>query len=253
MKKFLLFLAFAVFFMGCMDEKKEAKVADVNSSKQEVVKLGVSMDYPPFEFIDDNNNPAGFDIELMQAVAKKVGFELELNNISFDGLIPALKAGKIDAIMSAMSATEDRRKSVDFSDTYYSTENLFIRKKGSDVNQNSLVDKQIGVQLGTLQESAAKKIEGAKVIPADNVLSAIMGLKAGKIDVVLIDSSIGYGYLKQNEDLEEFYKVADGSEGFSIAFEKDKKAELIKKINSALKELKDDGTFEKIEEKYNLK
>ncbi|MBE2984760.1 transporter substrate-binding domain-containing protein [Campylobacter sp. RM9344] len=218
----------------------------------QTLKVGMSMDYPPFEFINDQAKPSGFDVELIEAISKKIGVEVTLHNISFDGLIPALKAGKINAVMSAMSATDDRRKSVDFTDSYYATENLFIRKKGSDINENNIKGKKIGVQLGTVQEAAANMIEGAKVVPSDNILGAIMGLKVGKVDIVLVDSSIGYGYLKQNSDLEEFLKLPDGSEGFSIAFDKGKQTEIIGKINKALEELKADGTFDAIAKKYDL-
>ncbi|MCD8212620.1 MAG: transporter substrate-binding domain-containing protein, partial [Campylobacter sp.] len=184
---------------------------------------------------------------------KKIDVKFEVQNTSFDGLIPALKTGKIDAAMSAMSATEDRRKSVDFTNSYYATENLFLRKKGSDVTDANMNSKQIGVQLGTVQEIAANAITGAKVIPSEAIASSILALKSGKIDVVLVDSSIGYGYLKQNSDLEEFLKLPDGSEGFSIAFDKDKHADLIGKIDMAIEELKKDGTFDKLLLKYDLK
>ncbi|KEA45664.1 ABC transporter substrate-binding protein [Campylobacter mucosalis] len=245
MKKFLALFAVLAFLVGCGSDEKSA-------SAEQVIKLGLSADYPPFEFVDKDNKITGFDVELINEISKRVGFKVELANISFDGLIPALKAGKIDAIMSAMSATEDRKKSVDFTDSYYATENLFIRKKGSDISDKNLAGKNIGAQLGTVQEMAAGEIEGAKVSPYDSPLTAIMALKSGKIDYVIVDSSIGYGFLKQNDDIEEFLKLPDGSEGFSIAFDKDKKTDLIAKINDAIKAIKADGTFEKIAKKYDL-
>ncbi|MBN7287533.1 MULTISPECIES: basic amino acid ABC transporter substrate-binding protein [Campylobacter] len=255
MKKLFAFLVAALFFVGCGDsaDKSSSAKASAPSSSEQVFKVGASADYPPFEFIDDKNKITGFDIDLLEAIGNKIGVKFEVQNISFDGLIPALKTGKIDAIMSAMSATEDRRKSVDFTKPYYSTENLFIRKKGSDVNDSNIGSKQIGVQLGTVQEIAARAITGAKVVPAEAIGSSILALKAGKIDIVLVDSSIGYGYLKQNPDLEEFLKLPDGSEGFSIAFDKGKHVDLIGKINMAIDELKKDGTFDKILQKYDLK
>lgn len=219
------------------------------------LRLGTAANYPPFEFINDQNKISGFDIDLVEALSKKVGFSYKFVNMSFDGLIAALKAGKIDGIASAMSATDDRRKSVDFTDSYYSTENIYLRKKGnaSVSDKASLNGKKIGAQLGTVQETAAKEIKGAKLVPAEDTVPLILGLKAGKIDALVLDSSIGYGYLKQNPDLEEFYKEPDGSEGFSMAFDKGKQTELIAKINAALKELKQDGTYDKILEKYDLK
>ena len=109
------------------------------------------------------------------------------------------------------------------------------------------------MQLGTVQESAANEIQGAKVAPFEEIASAILALKAGKIDAIAVDSSIGYGYLKKNDDLEAFLKEPDGSEGFSAAFDKDKQTELIAKFNAAVDELKKEGAFDKILEKYDLK
>ncbi|MGB2553835.1 basic amino acid ABC transporter substrate-binding protein, partial [Campylobacter sp. MOP51] len=88
--------------------------------------------------------------------------------------------------------------------------------------------------LGTVQEMAAKEIKGAKIVTSEETVTLVLGLKANKLDSIMLDSSIGYGYLKKNPDLEEFYKEPDGSEGFSMAFDKDKNKELIEKINAGL-------------------
>ena len=113
--------------------------------------------------------------------------------------------------------------------------------------------KKISAQIGTLQETAAKSICGDLAVPAENVAAAILSLKAGKIDAVLTDSPIGYEYLKQNPDLEEFLKLPDGTEGFAVAFDKGKHLELIGKIDAAIEELKKSGEFDKMMEKYGLK
>lgn len=218
------------------------------------IRVGTAANYPPFEFISDTKI-TGFDIDFMKEIAKRAKFEIKFVNMSFDGLIPALKGGKIDMIASAMSATDDRRKSVDFSDSYYSTENLFLKRKNDDkiTDKTKLVGKKIGVQLGTVQEMAAKKIKDANVVPSEEMVGAILALKSNKVDAVLVDSSIGYGFLKKNDDLMEFLKEPDGSEGFSFAFDKDKQKELITKINEAIKSIKADGFFDKLLEKYDLK
>ena len=193
------------------------------------LKIGTAANYPPFEYVDEQNKITGFDMDLVAELAKRAGFEYKIVNMSFDGLIPALKTGKIDAVASAMSATDDRRKSVDFTQAYYATENIYLRAKGNDA------------------------IAGAKVVPAEDPVPLIMGLKKGKIDAVVLDSSIGYGFLKKNPELEEFFKENDGSEGFSMAFDKGKQADLIAKINAALEEMKKNGSYDKLLEKYDLK
>ncbi|WP_086303995.1 basic amino acid ABC transporter substrate-binding protein [Campylobacter devanensis] len=225
------------------------------AANAQTIKVGTNAAYPPFEFVNEQNQVTGFDMDLMAEIAKKVGFKIEIVNISFDSLIPALKAGKIDIIAAAMSATPERLKAVDFSKPYYHTMNLFIKRADNKelTKFEQLEGKKIAVQLGTVQELAAKDIKSAKVMAIDEIFGAVMAVKNAKADALIVDSSIGYGYLKQNPDLVEFLHLPDGSEGFSFAFDKGKHKELQAKINSAIDELKNDGTYDKLLVKYNLK
>ena len=109
------------------------------------------------------------------------------------------------------------------------------------------------MQQGTVQELAANAINGVKVVPSEDTVPLIMGLKVGKFDAVILDSSIGYGFIKKNPELEAFFKEVDGSEGFSIAFDKGKESALIEKINQILDEMKKDGSYEALLKKYDLK
>ncbi len=255
MKKLLLSALALVMFLGCSEKTDKQNATSAETKKEaNFFRVGTAANYPPFEYID-NTKMAGFDIDLMREIGKKIGVKFEFVNMSFDGLIPAVKGGKIDIIASAMSATDARRKSIDFSDAYYKTENLYLKKKGNDTikSKQDLNGKKIGVQLGTVQEMAAKKIDGANVVPAEETVSLILALKSGKVDSVLFDSSIGYGYLKKNQDLVAFFNEPDGSEGFSIAFDKGKQNELIAKVNKAIKDLKADGTYDKLLKQYDLK
>ena len=249
----VLALGLALFFIGCGDDSGKKTATNAPEANKEVVyKVGSSADYPPFEYLDEKNQIVGFEIDLLSEITKKTGIKFDVANMNFDGLISALKTGKIDIAISGMSATDERRKSVDFTKPYYFSENLFIRKKGSDINKDNLKDKKISAQVGTIQEDAAKKIT-TQSIPAENVASAIMSLNAGKIDVVLTDSPIGIEYLKQNPDLEEFLRLPDGTEGFAMAFDKGKHTDLIKKIDAAIEELQKSGEFDKMLAKYDLK
>ena len=99
----------------------------------------------------------------------------------------------------------------------------------------------------------APTINGAKVVPSEDTVPLIMGLKVGKFDAVILDSSIGYGFIKKNPEVEAFFKEVDGSEGFSIAFDKNKQSELIAKINQILDEMKKDGSYDALLKKYELK
>lgn len=219
-----------------------------------LVKVGITANYPPFEYLK-NGKLAGFDYDLLCIVAKKANLELKWQNMSFSALIPALKTGKIDMIISAMSNTPKRSRSVDFSDTYFLTKNVYLKKDGN-LEINSLADlpgKKVGVQLGSIQEARARKIQGIKLLPAENIVNSVMALKAGKIDVVLADKDTAQGYLAQNKgEIVGFYEEADGSKGFAMAFDKGKQTKLIEKINKALREIKQSGEYDKLIKKYNL-
>lgn len=221
----------------------------------QTIKVGTNATYPPFEFINEQNQITGFDIDLISEISKIAGFKFEIVNISFDALIPALKADKIDIIASAMSATPIRAKAVDFSKPYYNTMNLFIKRADNkDLTKlEQLEGKKISVQLGTVQELAAREIKSAKVMAIDEIFGAVMAVKNSKADALIVDSSIGYGYLKQNPDLAEFLILPDGSDGFSFAFDKNKNKELQAKVDSAIDELKRNGTYDELLIKYDLK
>ncbi|EAH5677156.1 basic amino acid ABC transporter substrate-binding protein [Campylobacter upsaliensis] len=251
MRKIFAFLVafLSLFVVACSDTSTTNN--DSNASLS--LRVGTAPNYKPFDYKEDAKL-TGLDIDLVNEIAKREGIELTWVEMSFDGLIPALKTGKIDMIASAMSATEDRRKSVDFSDVYYTTKNLYIKKKDNETlnSKEDLEGKIIGVQLGTLQEPAAKAIKDTKVQSNESLSVVIMELKEGKIDAVVADKDVSTGYLKENTDLIGFFEEEDGSEGFSFAFDKDKQKEAIEKFNKGLKDLKADGTYDQILTKYEL-
>ncbi|MCR2108732.1 basic amino acid ABC transporter substrate-binding protein [Campylobacter upsaliensis] len=251
MRKIFAFLVafLSLFVVACSD----TSVTNNDSNASLSLRVGTAPNYKPFDYKEDAKL-TGLDIDLVNEIAKREGIELTWVEMSFDGLIPALKTGKIDMIASAMSATEDRRKSVDFSDVYYTTKNLYIKKKDNEAlnSKEDLEGKIIGVQLGTLQEPAAKVIKDTKVQSNESLSVVIMELKEGKIDAVVADKDVSTGYLKENADLIGFFEEEDGSEGFSFAFDKDKQKEAIEKFNKGLKDLKVDGTYDQILTKYEL-
>ncbi len=249
----LLCVGLTLFFVACNSSNSE------NDKANDIITLrvGLNPEYPPFEYKKDDKI-VGFDVDLLDAISKKANFNYTLNHMSFDGLISALKANKIDMIMSGMSATEDRKKQVDFSIPYYEGKTLFIKRKDSKdiVDKESIRGKRVGVYLGTVQEQAINKIKdeyNISVVVSDNIFSVIMNLKKDKVDVALADYATAQGYLKNNDDLEGFYHESDGSEGFSIAFDKHKHSDILDRINKAIEELKASGEYDKILEKNDLK
>ena len=158
-------------------------------------------------------------------------------------------------VAAGMSATEQRRKAADFTNPYYSTENVFLKRANDESikSKEDIKGKIVSTQLGTVQEIAMRELKDIKVSTMKDPFNVIIALKNGKVDVAVFDSSVAYGYLKENPDLVPFHTEPDGSDGFSFAFNKGKQDELINKFNNAIEELKADGTYDKILVKYDLK
>ncbi len=253
--KLLYCIGLVFVFLAC-DSKEENKDSS-NTESIKTFRIGMNAEYPPFEFKKDAEI-VGFDVDILKAISKKVGFEYTLHHMSFDGLIPALKAGKIDMIISSMSATSKRLEQVDFSIPYYRGQTLFIKQKDNTtlVDKESIRGKRIGIYIGTVQEQAIRKLKAdynLVVIPSDTIFGAIMNLKANKVDAVLADLATAQGYLAENPELVGFYQENDGSEGLSIAFDKNKHTQTLMQINQAIETLKESGEYDAILQKWNLK
>ncbi|ECL6626396.1 transporter substrate-binding domain-containing protein, partial [Campylobacter jejuni] len=203
------------------------------------LKVGTTPNYKPFNY-KENSKLTGFDTDLVEEIAKKNGIKVVWVETNFDGLIPALKAGKIDMIASAMSATDERRQSVDFTKPYYISKNLYLKLKSNNLLQtkNDLEGKKIGVQLGTLQENTAKAIKNAQVQSNKDLNIAVLALKNNKIDAIVADQDTAKGFLAENPELVSFYQETDGGEGFSFAFDKNKQKELVKIFDKGIDETK---------------
>ncbi|EKI8261990.1 basic amino acid ABC transporter substrate-binding protein [Campylobacter coli] len=255
MKKFLT--AFLVAFTGlfltaCQNTKTENNTSNETNATL-TLKVGTAPNYKPFNYKQDSKL-TGFDTDLVEEIAQKNGIEIVWVETNFDGLIPALKAGKIDMIASAMSATDERRQSVDFTKPYYMSKNLYIKLKNNEALQTKtdLEGKKIGVQLGTLQENTAKAIKDVQVQSNKDLNIAVLALKNNKIDAILADQDTAKGFLAENPDLVSFYQETDGGEGFSFAFDKDKQKEVIEIFNKGIDEAKANGFYDSLVKKYEL-
>lgn len=218
------------------------------------LKIGTNPYYPPFEYYNFKGEIVGFDIDLLNEIAKRVKFNYTITNIAFDQLIPNLQANKIDLAISAISQTASREQFVDFSNPYFYTKNIYIKLNHDTTikNKDDLNGKKIGVQSNTTQEITAKQIKNAQIITNKYFATNVDLLKHGEIDAIIVDQAVGLEYLKQNPNLRVFYKENNKNEHFSIAFAKNRHENLIKQINQALQEIKFDGTYNKILKKYGL-
>lgn len=236
-----------LFLNACNDSKNKESNASVE------LKVGTAPNYKPFNY-KENSKLTGFDTDLVEEIAKKNGIKIVWIETNFDGLIPALKAGKIDMIASSMSATDERRQSVDFTKPYYISKNLYLKLKNNDSLQtkNDLEGKKIGVQLGTLQENTAKAIKNTQVQSNKDLNIAVLALKNNKIDAIVADEDTAKGFLTENPELVSFYQETDGGEGFSFAFDKNKQKDIIEIFNKGIDEAKTDGFYDTLIKKYEL-
>ena len=223
----------------------------------ETLKMGTNASFPPYEYYDDETGEiVGIDAEVAAAICEKLGYELEIVDMDFDAIIPAVTTGKINFGMAGMTVTEERMQSVDFSTSYATGIQSVIVKEDSEITSVDDLfaegaNHKIGVQQGTMGDLYCSwdiEDEGlGSVERYKNGTDAVLALTSGKVDCVVIDNEPAKKYIEANEGL----KILDTEyavEDYAIALAKD--SELTEKINAALEELIADGTVQAIIDKY---
>lgn len=240
MKKLMLILVCVVcclYFVSCGSKSKGKKVLIV----------GTNPEFAPFEYME-GDKIEGFDIDLMQEICKRIGKEMEIKSMNFDGLLPALQSKKIDVIIAGMTATEDRKKHVDFTQNYYISKQNLIVDKQEIKNLEELRGKKIGVVLGYTGDVFISSRPDYLVERFNSSSAAILALQSKKVAAVILDEEPAKQYAKQNKGL--YVRTIDGgTEEYAIALHKDDKA-LLAEIEKALTELKIDGTYHKLYKRY---
>jgi len=223
-----------------------------SSSGGKTLTMATSADYPPYEFVDSssgNQQVIGFDVDIAKHITEKLGYELKIDNVDFNGLIPALQSKRADFVMAGMTPTAERKKSVDFSASYYDAKNTIVAKKGSNLTTaESLSGKTVGVQLGSIQEKAAKDIKGIQVKQLNRISEMVQELKAGRVNALIMEDTVAKGFIASNPDLEFNTIPSQGESGSAIAFPKD--SELIAKFDPILAEMKSSGKLEELITKW---
>ncbi len=227
--------------------KTETTAAGQKEASGKLVMV-TNAEFPPYEYYD-KNVIVGIDADIARAIADKLGVELDIQDMAFDSLIPAVQSGKADFTAAGMTVNEDRKKNVDFTDTYAEAAQVIIVKEGSEIKTpDDLTGKKIGVQTGTTGDIYADDIENAEVNRYNKGMEAVMALSQDKIDAVIIDREPAKVFVKENAGL-VILDEAFTEEEYAIAVKKDNK-ELLDKINGAIKELKESGELKKIVDKY---
>lgn len=231
----------------------DGSAANEGEAKKTLV-MATNATFPPYEYYD-GESIVGIDAEIAQAIADKLGMELKIEDMEFNSIINAVQNGSVDFGMAGMTVTEDRLKSVDFSDSYATGVQVVIVKEDSDIaSVDDLTGKKIGVQLSTTGDIYASYTPDNGGFGEENVekyskgADAVIALTQGKVDAVIIDNEPAKEFVKANEGL-KILETEFVSEDYAIAFAKNN-TELKDKVNTALNELIKDGTVQKIIDKY---
>ena len=227
--------------------------ASSDDKDKKVLVMGTSADYPPFEYIDTakgDSEAIGFDVDLAKTIGKKLGYDVQVKDMEFGGLIPALQSNKVDLVLAGMTPTEKRKKNVDFSDVYYEAKNMIVSKKDAPIkNAEELKGKTVGVQTSSIQadeaKEIAKEVDGVNVTTRDRIPELIQEMKSNRIDAAIIEDTVAKGYVNKDKSLQmSDTGRPDSSKGSAIAFPKDSK--LTNDFNRELKKMKEKGELDKL-------
>ncbi|MBD5780555.1 transporter substrate-binding domain-containing protein [Pelagicoccus sp. NFK12] len=243
MKAHSLILAFLAFFLVSCGEKE----AD------DTLVVGMELSYPPFEMSDENNEPSGVSVDLAYALGKSLGRPVRIENIAFAGLISSLKTGKIDLIISSMTATEERAQSIDFSDPYLNTGLCLLVSKSSDIQTIEDADQEgnsIAVKQGTTGHLyAIDNIKNARVLPLDKETAAVVEVTQGKADAFIYDQMSTFRNWKRHPETTRPILSPFKQENWAIGIRKGNE-ELRQQVNAFLSEFQASGGFETLGERY---
>ena len=249
MRKTAVFILM-VFLSGLVVGSVGAEdLAKVKASGE--IKMAMSGQYPPFNFVDDNNQLTGFDVEIGQAVAERIGIKATPLSTAWDGIIAGLLANKYELICGSMAITEERLKSIDFSEPYYrSGAQLFVKKGSAIKSVADLKGKKVGVTLGTTYEKWVRaNIPDADVRTYKGVPDMILEVGYGRIDGFITDKIVGALAIKKKGAPIALAGDLLYEEKMGIALRQNN-PELKAAINDALAAIKKDGTYHDISMKW---
>ena len=251
---------------GCGSSDKKADNAGKDAPKGKLLAqikekgklvVGTASGFPPYEFIDTSKaekTVVGIDIALAQKIADKIGVKLEVQDMNFSAILSSLAAGKVDIALSGITPTDERKKTVDFSDVYLNDQNIILVRKedvGKYTKLSDFYGKKIAVQKSTQQEQLAKdKLKDAQVVSLDKVANALMELQQGKVEGVPAQKVVSAQYLITNPGIADSGVIFEGTDSTSAVAIPKGNEDLVKIINEVIAESKKAGEFEKWTQEY---
>ncbi len=244
-----LLLCLPILVSGCDDHKK-------STEQPKVMIMLTSADYPPFAFYDTSPHGAeviGFEVDLAKRIGEYLGFEVEVQDVDFAGIIPGLQSGRADFAMAALSLTKERQKNIDFSEGYYFANNVIVTRKDSNfMHRKNFLEVKVGVQLGSTQEAFAKiwiqRRKGLELVLLNRVNHLIQEVIAKRLDAVIIEKTPAVAYVEKNSDVLELFHLQGKGEAYAIGFAKG--SPHVDRFNQALKHLREIGYLDELVQKW---
>ncbi|MGO2231399.1 transporter substrate-binding domain-containing protein [Psychrobacter sp.] len=239
---------------GCSNGSAPADDAETDAAAEtsETIKIATESSFKPFSYTDAEGNLIGYEMELVDALCAQMNAECDVISQDWDGLIPGLNAQKFDAIIAGMSITPERQEVVEFSEPYFYSGIILIGKKGDDLSIDSLAGEAIGSQRSTVASQYLQdEHDDADIKLYDTQDNAYLDLTSGRVRGMMSDKVIGNDWLKTEAGQDYEIKgdeISTNDDAMGIAFRKDD--ELVAKFNTALAEIKDNGTYDQITGSY---
>ena len=244
MYKKIIFIILIIFsFIAC---NNNSNTENTENDKSEIINVGIYTYFYPFGYMK-NGKIAGFDYDIMNEIAKAANFKLKFHGMKFEDLLNALEAGKIDVVISAMTVTEERKKSIDFSKIYYTSKQVMLVKKNNNsiTNIEDLKGKSVGVVKDTTGNIIVTNIDGVNVEVFDVGGSAVLALEVDKIDAFVFDKDPSLNFMKYSDNIKLIEIENSINEDYAIAVRKGNR-ELLEKINSGLSIIMNNGVYEEL-------
>lgn len=226
-------------------------------AKAETIKVIIATDaaFPPMEFVDASKNITGFDIDMLNAIAKVEGFEVEYKNTAWDGIFSGLESGDYDAIISSVTITEKRQETYDFSDPYINAGQIVtVLVDNTDIKSDKdLSGKVVGAQIGTTGALVVQEMPNVTLKEYDNIDLAFLDLANRNVDAVVVDTPVAADYALASDQFKGKLKIVGDpftEEYYGLVVKKGAMQDLLKLFNDGLKKIQADGTYDKIYAKW---
>jgi polar amino acid transport system substrate-binding protein len=220
-------------------------------AKPKKVVIATDASFPPMEFVDANKQIVGFDIDMMNAIAKAKSLQVEYKNTAWDGIFAGLESGDYDAILSSVTITDERKGKYDFSDPYINAgQAVVVRADEAGIQSDKdLPSKKVGAQIGTTGAIAVRAISGTTLKEYDTIDLALLDLVNKNLDAVVVDTPVAANYALASDEFKGKLKIVGKpftDEYYGLVVRKGQMKELLQAFNDGLKKIKADGTYDKV-------